>query len=442
MNRPILNYRSNYGSNRRSKLTGMAWLTALVWLSTLPSVAQSAGKQADNRDGDGGWWMAPEEQPRSDVELSQHEKAMLETLGYLPGYEPAEARSGITVHNEARAQAGLNFYTSGHEPSALLMTMQGEILHRWSLTFERAFPQRRTARGHKWVEFWRRAHLFPNGDVLAIFEDNGVIKLDKNSKLLWRFYGEAHHDLDVAADGSIYVLTRRSLKIPRVRTDKKIYVDFVTVLNAKGKKQRQVDLYSAFEKSPYASFLKGVEDAHAGDIFHTNTVQVLDGRHVGRSSVFKKGNVLVSMRNLDVIAIVDMDTGLVVWALSGMWSLQHEPQLLPNGNMLVFDNRGHQGMSKVLEFEPLTQKVIWGYRGTPANGFYSAGCGTNQRLSNGNTLITESMGGRALEVTSGGEIVWEFVSPHRAGEQDELVAVLLDVMRLPPGFPLGWLVAD
>jgi hypothetical protein len=166
---------------------------------------------------------------------------------------------------------------------------------------------------------------------------------------------------------------------------------------------------------------------------------VLDGRHAERSPIFKKGNVLVSIRNLDVIAIVDMERGVVVWALSGMWRLQHDPQLLPSGNMLVFDNRGQRGMSGVLEFDPLTQEIVWAYRGNETNGFYSAGCGTNQRLPNGNTLITESFGGRAFEVTPEREIVWEYVSPHRAGDADELVAVLLDVVRIPPSFPLGWL---
>ena len=99
-------------------------------------------------------------------------------------------------------------------------------------------------------------------------------------------------------------------------------------------------------------------------------------------------------------------------------------------------------MSKVVEVDPLTQEIAWSYRGNKANGFYSAGLGTNQRLANGNTLITESMGGRAFEVTREGEIVWEFVSPHRAGDADELVAVLLDVVRFGPRPALEWLGTD
>ena len=37
--------------------------------------------------------------------------------------------------------------------------------------------------------------------------------------------------------------------------------------------------------------------------------------------------------------------------------------------------------------------------------------GMAQRLPNGNTLITESSFGRFFEVTSQGEIVWEYINP-------------------------------
>ncbi len=65
--------------------------------------------------------------------------------------------------------------------------------------------------------------------------------------------------------------------------------------------------------------------------------------------------------------------------------------------------------------------------------FFSELCGTCQRLPNGNTLITESTRGRAFEVTPDKEIVWEFFNPHRAGENDELIATLFELIRIPPG---------
>ena len=107
--------------------------------------------------------------------------------------------------------------------------------------------------------------------------------------------------------------------------------------------------------------------------------------------------------------------------------------------MLVFDNVGHRGMSKVIEFDPLTQEIVWSYEGTPENGFYTRASGAAYRLPNGNTLIVESNSGRAFEVTRDGRIVWEYYNPHRAGDEDELIATLFDVVRLSADFPADWL---
>jgi len=45
-------------------------------------------------------------------------------------------------------------------------------------------------------------------------------------------------------------------------------------------------------------------------------------------------------------------------------------------------------------------------------------------------------------VTPEKRIVWEYYNPHRAGDNDELIATLLDVVRLGPEFPTEWLVNE
>jgi hypothetical protein len=90
----------------------------------------------------------------------------------------------------------------------------------------------------------------------------------------------------------------------------------------------------------------------------------------------------------------------------------------------------------VLEIDPITQEILWSYGGAD-DSFFSRTLGTCQRLPGGNTLIVESENGRALEVTPDGTIVWEYRNPHRAGADDEFVAALMDVVRLPVGFG-GW----
>ena len=143
------------------------------------------------------------------------------------------------------------------------------------------------------------------------------------------------------------------------------------------------------------------------------------------------------MRNINTIAVIDIESGKVKWALTGMWYAQHQPVFLDNGHILLFDNKGGNnrsyfefGRSKIIEFHPFTQKVYWEYRGENQKLFFSHYLGYNQRLPNGNTLITESTQGRIFEVTLDKKIVWEYYNPHRTGENNELIATVMGAQRI------------
>jgi outer membrane protein assembly factor BamB len=177
------------------------------------------------------------------------------------------------------------------------------------------------------------------------------------------------------------------------------------------------------------------------NVFHTNTLEVLKGRIAHRSEAFKAGNVLVSLRDIDVVAVVDLEQEKVVWAITGDWKMQHQPTVLDNGNMLLFDNQGHHGTSKVIEFDPLTQQTVWAYKGDDENGFYSPVLGSNQRLPNGNTLITESCAGRAFVVAPEGAVVWDFIDSKRIGPEGQwqLVPTMCEMVRIEKDYVRGWL---
>jgi hypothetical protein len=390
----------------------LTWRAAVAAISRQPPGPRGSWKPA-RREGS--------------VDGSAGGEANLRSLPYLSGYEPAPASSSVTVHRRDLAFEGLNLVVSGHAPGAILMDMEGRPLHEWRLDFHEVWPDRTPV-----VYFWRRAHLFPNGDALGIFDGAGIVKVDKDSKLLWAYPGGSHHDLFVAEDGRIYVLNRKTHVVPRLNPLQPVEEDFIAILDPQGKELRSVSVLEAFERSSYAPILHRLKPW--GDIFHTNTIEVLDGRFAGRHPAFAKGRVLISIREIDTIAIVDLESASVVWALTGQWKRQHQPTLLADGNLLLFDNQGEAGHSKVIELDPLTQGIVWQYSGKPGLPLDSPHLGSCQRLPNGNTLITESRYGRALEVTRDLRIAWEYMNPHRAREHDELIATLLEVVRLPSDF--------
>ncbi|MEN8006696.1 MAG: arylsulfotransferase family protein [Candidatus Krumholzibacteriota bacterium] len=394
----------------------------------------------------GQWGVYEAVRGESDLDPEQvAEIRRLRSLGYAGGTVPARAGAGVTAHQPDSASRGLRFFTSGHMPGAFLMDPFGRTLHTWRLPYEECIKQSPASAGTfrddaKGVTAcWRRAHLFPGGDVLAIFEGHGLVKIDHDSKVIWSYPGPCHHDLEVARDGTIFVLTRETEIVPDINPDQPVLVDYITHLSAEGELLGAVDLLTAFKGSVYASCLDQLADS--GDIFHTNTLEVLDGRAAHLSPLFAEGNFLISLREPGYIAIVDQWTEKVVWAMNGMWSAQHQPTLLENGNILLFDNRGHKGRSKVIEIDPFTQEVVWSFADNPIHPLYSRTCGSCSRLPNGNTLITESDNGRALEVAADGSIVWEFRNPQRTGEEQEFIAAILEMVILPDDFQPGWISA-
>jgi hypothetical protein len=365
--------------------------------------------------------------------------SQLMTLPYLQGSRPAPEQLSVTVYDAERAYNGLNLFISGHAPEAFAMDMNGNILHKWGIEMEDVW---RDAVDSEHTQYWRRVRWYPNGDVLAIFEGIGIIKLDKNSELLWNFRGGCHHEAFVVDNGDIYVLTRRPKMRPRISKQLPILEDKITVLDPDGRLIEEYSILESFEKSKFRHLLKTIRKP--GDIFHTNSIYVFDGSMAGISPLFGKGHVLISVLKLDALAIINLDREEVVWAESGtpakMWARQHDPILLPSGNFLLFDNRSAGGGSRVVEFEPFTLKELWQYP-DGEDRLYSKTCGTSKRLPNGNTLITESDNGRAIEVTHDKKIVWEYLNPNRAGENNELIATLFELVRVDEDY-FQWLDAD
>jgi hypothetical protein len=388
----------------------------------------------------GRWQRRTSDKRATGDESLDEQMRQLQTIGYAAGSQNAPEHSDVTRYEPESAFDGLNFMVSGHAPEAVLTDMRGVVLHRWAREFRSVWPDYAAPKRGLNDQFWRRAHLAPNGDVLAIFEGVGLFKLDARSNLAWAKQNGAHHDLFVSDAGEIYVLAREAKLIERYDPRAPILEEFVLVLDAAGEERRRVSVLQAFEQSDYAPLLARMP--RSGDVFHNNTLEVLDGSLADRSPAFRAGNVLISVLNLDLLAVVDLDAQRVVWALSGPWRLQHQPTVIDGGRMLVLDNQGLGEHSRVLEFDPFSQQIHWSFSGAADAPFFTRTCGSVQRLSNGNTLITESDAGRAFEVTRDKRIVWEFVSPHRAGSRGELIATLFDVVRLAPDFPVSWAQAS
>jgi hypothetical protein len=137
------------------------------------------------------------------------------------------------------------------------------------------------------------------------------------------------------------------------------------------------------------------------------------------------------MAMLDTIAVIDTVEGVTRWWQQGPFGMQHQPHPTPDGNIILFNNFRTAKASTVLTLDPRTRAVVSEYAGPEAEPLHSARSGRVNVLANGNTLIVETNGGRALELSAEDrQLVWAFRSPYRTGKDGGLVANLYSLNRV------------
>lgn len=351
----------------------------------------------------------------------------LQALGYAEGSTLAPDAEGVLVHTDG-AEPGLNLITSGHAAEATLIDLDGNEVHRWAASWAAVFPRQAEAGDDPPRPYWRRARLLADGGLIAMFVDRGAFRLDRDSDVVWAYEGGVHHDLAIDGD-SVWMLAREARVRPEHSPDPMMDDALLRLDLETGEVQQRFAVWDAFADGAFAARLSDVQPRSDGDPLHSNTVRVLDGEFANVNPAFKAGNLMISLRHTDTIAIIDPRVQQVVWAWVGPWHQQHEPTLVPPGNLLVFDNMGTWPRSRVLELDPTTQSIVWSFDGGPVP-LVSETCGTAQRLPGGTTLAVASDTGVAVEVDRDGEVVWSYVSPERAGEDRELIATLFMVERI------------
>jgi hypothetical protein len=358
-------------------------------------------------------------------------------------------KAGVVKYRPSRSYGGYNLYCSTLTSEVVLMDMTGTVVHTW------AYPDVQ-------ARVWDYARMLDNGDVLVIRKFHDVIRLDWDSRLVWRNEVKSHHEITVLPDSTIYVIGRE------IHDHRRLRVRFPAIvhLSVDG---REIGRWSTFEhldeikqKFDQRSFIDTILDsllaggvdpktwepltAHAESVkaeidvwprrydqFHMNTISIIPDTPVARSDPrFREGNLLICFRNVNQIAVLDRDTKEILWVWGeGHLDWPHDPTMVESGNILVFDNgtRTRQ-YTRVIELNPLTEQIEWDYVGDPPETFYTPERGSSQRLPNGNTLICEGDRGRCFEITREGEIVWEWYNPAMRGRHREQV---YRMERIPRG---------
>jgi hypothetical protein len=348
--------------------------------------------------------------------------------------------AGVVMHDPDRAYPGYNLYCSRTTPYAHLIDMDGRIVHSWT------YATADTA-------IWEHAVMLENGDLVVIRKMASLVRLDWDSNVLWETPLQVHHEITPLPDGTLYTIARevkehrglevRFPSIIRVSAggevierwstydhlkeikkgfDQRSFLD--TILDGLLAEGDSAILYENIHRQPGMFRLRATREYY--DYLHLNTITRLPETRLGRIDAgFEPGNLLICFRNVNQIGILHRDSKEILWGWGeGELQWPHHPTMLENGNILVFDNGVERRFSRVIELEPLSERIVWEYAPAPPGSFYTSQRGSAQRLPNGNTLICDGNNGRAFEIDSDGEIVWEWFNPDvKNGRREQVYRV-------------------
>lgn len=343
-------------------------------------------------------------------------------------------REGVRTTDPDRAErpaltlVASHWENFGWKPGLKLIDRDGRVVHEWRVDPPAIFDDSMDRRPREDVVLERRQihgfHLFPNGDVLVNVENVGTVRLDACGRVVWRLPVGSHHSLERAADGSFWAPVSAS----RNRTDSLArsgdflgmrsswLLDGIVRFSEDGELLDEVSLLRVLYDNGLERHILKSTDWDERDVTHLNDVEPLAPGMAGDYPLFEAGDLLVSLRSLDLVMVFDPESRRVRWHASHPFIQQHDPDFIGDGWIGVFDNntdgteRGSVlGGSRIVAVQPHTDSTRVLFPTSRSEPFYTDIMGEWQRLANGNLLLTESIPGRVLEVASDGSTVWEWI---------------------------------
>lgn len=302
---------------------------------------------------------------------------------------------------------------------AALFDANGSEVHFWPIDYASLDPGGRDPR----LVFLHGFEVFPDGSVVVNFDNGNVIaRISACGDAMWTLEGEFHHAVTRSHDGTLWTLEASRL----------------TQLDADtGERLRHVELREDIIDPNAATGVFGMryndDESNPGylvDPFHPNDVEILRPEYAGAFPGFEAGDVMISLRSLNLVAVIGGTDLRLKWYQHGPWHRQHDPDFLPDGTISVFDNNMHGKVSRIIRIDPATRNYEVAFEGSDKAPFYTGIRGKHEHLANGNVLVTEPQGGRAFEVDGQGDIVWEY----RNTFDDDRNLLISKAMVLPTDF--------
>ncbi len=349
-------------------------------------------------------------------------------------------RAGARTLDSSRMQSGLTAITSTWETEGTwtagirVIDRSGRTVHHVPVDKSLLFPDSLDLRWkYPEVRAIHGSHLFPNGDVLVNLSRVGTARLDACGRVMWRMAEGNHHSIARADDGTFWIsgtsdrpqLSSQAYPDGYPGLDDPVWIERLLHVSPHGELLQSINVldilyandlerYLAKDNQPEAD----TDGPRSKDLLHLNDVESLSASMAEDYPRFEAGDLLVSLREPNLVFVIDPDTKETKWDASRPLIQQHDPDFIGNGWIGVFDNnedftkRGTMlDGSRIVAFQPHTDSVEVRFPTGHSDPFYTDVRGKWQPLANGNMLLTEAQAGRVVEVSPDGQTIWEWVQP-------------------------------
>ena len=399
-----------------------------------------------------------------DVQAAMQE--LVHEWGTLTGAKPEHflqpARyegDGVTVNLTDRHDGSYVFLSGFFDDTneLRLIKRDGEIVARWPVQYSTYVPD--TSHLNEppttdWNVDLHGALMEADGSVVFNFESSGLVKLDRCGKMEWVVKTASHHSVEPAREGGYWV-PGTLFHARRTKSEFRPFVtpfveDTIMHISADGELLKEISVPGLFYSNGLEALL--TSSGHQfdaamgwdGEILHVNKIAELDESLADQFPDFDAGDLVLSLRNLNMLMVVDPATETVKWWRIGPWIRQHDPEFGPGGVIVLFNNNVYRTafaagrdvswtttalsvprISNILSVNPTTDDVQILYGTRDGEELLSVIRGKVDLTGQGGLLITEFEAGRVIETDAEGNIVWEYINRFDEDEVAELTEAKL-----------------
>jgi hypothetical protein len=254
--------------------------------------------------------------------------------------------------------------------------------------------------------------LTPDGSIIfnALYS---LIKIDKDSKLIWVINGMFHHSNEYDANGNIW--TPSEIQNSKYLPQPLIFCvdNAITKVSPNGKVLLKKSVVQILIENGYRGLLLGVGN-NEKDLLHLNDIQPA----LTSSRFWMKDDLLISSRHKSTVFLYRPSTNKIIWLKTGPWLNQHDVDFIDSTRIGIFGNnviRYYKG-DKLLTGH--NEEYIYNFKTnsieTPYTEFLKNANvstiteGRSDILPNGDLFIEETNNNRLLRGNKK-NIIWQYV---------------------------------